>query len=105
MGVDVIVTRKAIAKLLRFPNSGILLWALKTTVLKQMLSRGICLIMLEISVLSDIGKVKNMKKEFRLLFKILIGCLIPRKGNTDKTSWDHKHFILYLKNEDNTISV
>lgn len=33
------------------------------------------------------------------MFKILISCLIPREGNTDQISWDHKHFIFYLKNE------
>lgn len=41
-----------------------------------------------------------MKDEFKLLFKILINCLIPREGSTYQISWDHKHFIFYLKNED-----
>lgn len=41
-----------------------------------------------------------MKKNFKLLFKILIGCLIPREGIIDQISLDHKHFIFYLLNED-----
>lgn len=49
---------------------------------------------------SEFGKVKNMKKVCRLLFKILIGCLIPKEGSTYHISWDHKHFIFYLKNKD-----
>lgn len=47
----------------------------------------------------NFGKVNNMKDDFRLLFKILINFLIPREGINDKISWDHTHFILYLKNE------
>lgn len=41
-----------------------------------------------------------MKTNFKLLFKILIGCLIPREGSIDQISWDHKHFIFLLVNED-----
>lgn len=41
-----------------------------------------------------------MKTPFKLLFKILIGCLIPRKGNIDQIYWDHRHFIWYLVNEE-----
>lgn len=43
-------------------------------------------------------KVKNMVIEFKLLFRVLIGCMIPREGNTDQISWDHKHFIWFLVN-------
>lgn len=35
------------------------------------------------------------------MFKILISCLIPKEGSTGHISWDHKHFIFYLKNLDN----
>lgn len=48
----------------------------------------------------DFGKVKNMKTPYTLLFKILIGCLIPREGSIDQISWDHRHFIWYLVNKD-----
>lgn len=41
-----------------------------------------------------------MKKVFKLLFKILIGCLILREGSTGHISRDHKHLIFYLKIED-----
>lgn len=49
---------------------------------------------------SDFGKVKNMRKNFKLLFKILISCLIPGEGSTNQVLRDHKHFIFYLNNED-----
>lgn len=48
---------------------------------------------------SDFGKVRNMQKNFKILFKILIICLIHREGTIDQISWDCKHFIFYLKNE------
>lgn len=53
------------------------------------------------STSSEFGKVKNMKTTYKLLFKILIGCLISREGSTDQISWDHKHFIWYIVNEEN----
>lgn len=41
----------------------------------------------------DFGKVKNMKIPYRLLFIILIGCLIPREGSTYQIYWVHRYFI------------
>lgn len=41
-----------------------------------------------------------MQKDFKLLLKFLISCMIPREGNTYQISWDHNHFIFYFKNED-----
>lgn len=46
----------------------------------------------------DFGKVKNMHNAYILLFRILIGCLIPRKGSFDWIYWDHKPFIQFLMN-------
>lgn len=48
----------------------------------------------------DFGNFKNMKRNIKLMFKILIICIIPREGSTYQTSWDHKHFIFYLVKED-----
>lgn len=41
-----------------------------------------------------------MKKVFRILFKISISYLIPSERSINQISWDHKHFIFNLKNED-----
>lgn len=40
-----------------------------------------------------------MKDDFRFLFKILINFLVPREGSTYHISWDQKHFLFYLKDE------
>lgn len=37
---------------------------------------------------------------YRLMFRILIGCLIHGEGSTDHISWDHNHFIWYLGNRE-----
>lgn len=99
MGVDVIITQKIITKLLRAPNSGRFVVRTKDNsseadVIKRYLFE-------ECSNLCsfDFGKVENMNDEFKILFKILINCPIPKEGSTDRFSWDHKHFIFYLKNE------
>lgn len=77
-----------------------LLLAPKTIVLKQMLSSGVCLMMVIIYVLLTLERSRTWGKNYEFSVKILIGCLIPREGNTGHISWDHKHFIFYLKNED-----
>ncbi|WJX18669.1 hypothetical protein P8452_08446 [Trifolium repens] len=40
-----------------------------------------------------------MHLKLRLLFRILIGSIIPRDGATDQISWDHKNFLYFLVNE------
>lgn len=100
MGIDVIITQKIIAKLLSASNSGRFVVGTKynspkVDEIKQYLFEecaNFCS--------SDFGKVGNMKDGFRLMFKILINCIIPREGSIDQISWDQKHFIFYLKNED-----
>lgn len=100
IGVDVIITQKTIAKLLKALNSSRFVVNTKENnseadAIKRCLfdnAGNLCS--------SDFGKVKNMHNNFKLLFKILIGCMIPREGSTDQILLDHKHFIFYLKNED-----
>lgn len=53
----------------------------------------------------DFSKVKNLKNEFIILFRISIGCLIPREGSIDQISWDHKHFIWFLVVNQYTINL
>ncbi|XP_050920137.1 uncharacterized protein LOC127137753 [Lathyrus oleraceus] len=99
MGVDVVITQNTIIKLLKSSNSRRLVVNTKDNSPKADAFK-ICLFYNAGSVCSyDFRNVKNMHKDFKLLFKILIGCLIPREGSTDQISWDYKHFILYLKNE------
>lgn len=41
-----------------------------------------------------------MHNAYKLLFRIIIGCLIPREGCSNQISWDHKHFIWFLVNHE-----
>lgn len=93
MGVEVTTSQNHIAKLMGIDNKGRCPLNTKddgpeSSVIKQ-------LIFLKSD---DFGKVKNMKIENRLLFRILIGCLIPREWSAYQISWDHKHFIWFLIN-------
>lgn len=82
MDVDVIITQKTIAKLLKVTNSRRFILnteenSTEAEAIKRYLfnhSGDICS--------SDFRKVKNMKKNLKLMFKILIGCMVPREGNT-----------------------
>lgn len=72
-GVNVIITRKTIAKLLISPNSGRFIMGTKDNSPKAD-AKWYLFDSVENLCSSNFGKVKNMKKDFRLLFKILIGC-------------------------------
>lgn len=91
-----IITQKTIAKLLSTPNSGRFVVGTKDNSLEEDAIEWYLFDNAENLCSFDFGKVKNMKKKL----KILISCLIPREGSTYHISWDHKHFIFYLKNED-----
>lgn len=43
--------------------------------------------------------MKNLHLPFRLLFKIIITCLIPEEGSSYQISWDHKYFLWFLINK------
>lgn len=45
------------------------------------------------------GKVKNMYLIPILLFKIIISSQISRECNSRQISWDHKHFLWFLVND------
>lgn len=101
MGVDVTITQMTIAKLSRVKKIGRFILNTKESSLKaDAIKTSLFELSEDACSSSNFGKVKNMKIGFKLLFKILIGCLIPREGNTGQISWDHKHFIFYLVNED-----
>lgn len=84
MDVDVFVTQKTIAKLLKAPNFGRFVVNSK----ENNLGANVIKIYLFDNAgnlfSSEFGKVKNIQNNFKLLFKILIECLIPREGSTDK---------------------
>ncbi|XP_050902864.1 uncharacterized protein LOC127115328 [Lathyrus oleraceus] len=100
MGVDVIITQKTIAKILRAPNSGRFIVGIKDNNPEAGAIKSYLFDNADNLCSYDFRKVKNMKRESKLVFKILVGCLIPREGSTDQISWDHKYFLFYLKNED-----
>lgn len=97
---NVIITQKTIINLLSTPNSVRFIVGTKDNSLEADAIKCYLFDNVENLCSSHFGKVKNMKKDFRLLFKILIGCLIPRERSTNQISWDHKHFIVSLNNED-----
>lgn len=94
MGVNVTITQSHIAKIMNMCNIGRYVLNTKDTSPESGVIKQWLFIKYE-----DFGKVKNMDIEFRVPFRILIGCLIPREGNTYQISWDHKHFIWFLVNQ------
>lgn len=93
MGVEVTITQSHIAHLF-----GVFVKGRFTLNIKES-SKEANLIKSSLFLNSDdFGKVKNMKIPYSLLFKILIGYLIPREGSTGQISWDHMHLIWYLVN-------
>lgn len=81
MGVNVTTTQSHVAKLLHMDKIG--RFALNTKdsspesgVIKQQLFLKY----------EECGNVQNMHIEYRLLFRILIGCFTPREGSTDQIS-------------------
>lgn len=98
--IGVVITHKIIFRLLCTPNSGRFVVGTKDNSPEANAIKWCLCLFNNDDNLGSSDKVKNMKREFRLLFKILIGCVIPREGSTGQISWDHKHFIFYLKSED-----
>lgn len=88
MGFDVTITQRDISMMIYVANEG------RCFVNTKKSSKHAHLIKLSLFTNSqDFGNVKNMHNVYRLLFRILIGCLIPREGSSDHISWDHGHFI------------
>lgn len=77
MGIDVVITQKAIAKILSTRNSGRFVVGTKDNRPKDDATKWCLFEDCDNLCSSDFGKVKNMKDDFRLLFKILINFLIP----------------------------
>lgn len=80
MGVEVTITQSHIAQLIGVTNEG------RRVFNTQESKKEVKLIKSSMFLKEDFGKVKNMHISYRLLFKILIGCLIPRGGSTDQIS-------------------
>lgn len=81
MGVSVTITQKIIAKLLGVSTMGMCTLNTKEShpeaeVIKTKLFGNS----------DDFGKVKNMNTPYKLPFKILSGCLIPKEGSIDQIS-------------------
>lgn len=100
MRVDVIINRKIISKLLGVSNTERLALNTKERSMEDdMIKTWLCE---NSSSAYEFGNMKNMKTTYKILFNILIGCLTPREGSTNQISWDHRHFIWYLENKENT---
>ena len=100
MGVEVVITQKTIVTLLNVPKFGRFVLNTKENS-HEVEAIKICFFKRSGNLCSyDFGKVKNMQKDFKILFKILISCLILKESSIDQISCDHKHFIFYLKNKD-----
>lgn len=78
MSVDVIITQKTIAKLFKVTNTGRFILNTKEKN-PELESIKRCLFKSYGDMCSSyFGKVKNMKINLKIMFKILIGCLSPR---------------------------
>lgn len=95
MGIDVIITHKTIVKLLSTQNSRRFVVGTKENSHEIDAIKWCMFNNTKNTCSSDFRKVKNMKKKLRLMFNILIVCLIPKEGSTYQISWDHKqlHFL------------
>lgn len=93
MGINVTITQGHIANLLNLDNIGRYDLNTKESSHESYLIKKYLFLKTK-----DFGKVRNMRIEHRLLFRILIGCLIPREGSTNPLSLHHKHFIWFLEN-------
>lgn len=80
VGIEVIINQKT---LLKVPNSGrFILNTKERSVEVEAIKK--CLFENSGNFCSyDFGKVKNMKKDFKLMFKVLIDYRIPKEDNTD----------------------
>lgn len=94
MGIEVTITQSQNAKLIGEDNRGICLFKTGKTnsyaslIKNKLFENG-----------SESDEAKNMLVQKRLLYRIPIGCLIPREGSTDQIPKDCKHFILFLVNK------
>lgn len=93
MGIDVVITQKMFVKLVSTPNSCRFVVGTKDDSPEANAIKWCLFEDCDNLCSSNFGKAKNMKDDFRLLFKILINFLIPMEGSTYQISWDHKHFI------------
>lgn len=81
MGVNVSITQSHIAKLMNMDNIGRCVLNTKDSSVESGVIKKCLFIKYE-----DYGKVKSMEIDYKLLFRILLDCLIPREGSTDKIS-------------------
>jgi hypothetical protein len=94
VGIEVIITQEHIAKLLGLDNEGELINQCKANS-KHAESIKEDLFPPNTS-LEGFGKAKFLKKEFVVVFRILIASIITRDVGTDTISWPHKHFIWFM---------
>lgn len=53
----------------------------------------------------DYVKVKNLHLQFKILFKIISRCLIPMEGRSYHISWDHKHFLWFMRRKSSSFII
>ena len=90
MGVDVTITQSMIARILKVSEGGMFLKGTNST------SEWAKEIFKELHEYRDSDKINDMRVEHRVLYKIILACILPREGGTDQMSWDHKHLMLFL---------
>src|SRR4030065_203132 len=90
MGVDVTITQSMIARVMKVSEGGKFLKGSNST------SEWAKEIFKELHEDRDSDKINDMRVEHRVLYKIILACLLPREGGTDQMSWDHKHLMLFL---------
>jgi hypothetical protein len=44
----------------------------------------------------DYGKVASLKKEFIVVFRVMIASIFTRNGSVNTISWPHRHFIFFM---------
>src|SRR4030066_399812 len=90
LGLEMVITESLIRSLLQVPSGGLFVTGQKgdsefADKIEATLHEG-----------RPSKKVIDMATEHRIIYKIVLGCLLPRESSADQMSWDHKHFMTFL---------
>ena len=93
LGLEMVITESLIRSLLQIPSGGLFVTGQKgdsefPDKIEATLHEG-----------RPSKKVIDMATDHRIIYKIVLGCLLPRESSTDQMSWDHKHFMTFLLNK------
>src|SRR4030042_1942048 len=93
LGLEMVITESLITTLLQIPSGGLFVTGHKGD--SEFADR----IEATLHERRPSKKVINMATDHRIIYKIVLGCLLPRESSTDQMSWDHKHFVTFLLNK------